>query len=349
MNHEFAGGVNRPVYHIRPYLENPASSWPGMGFSATAKVSFSNAWNRSEPYYEDNAETNDHFARTHMVLTQGAAKTDVAVYHRNYSKPAAFQTTDPSNKHWMDLGLQRAGYSWDYLDEHLFNLPNAVVTNKRLAENGPSFKALIFDRALYPTSNTARGTLTIDAAKKFLEYAKAGLPEIFVGKPTGTGGLPASDDTQLNALVTEILAQPSVSQVATEADVPAKLAELGLAPAAKPAAPTTLLNQRRYDGKTDTNYYWFWNQGVDAYPGNNAASGFGNNPSNVYEEPSACRYTGTVGINPCMATGNAVDTTVTLEGTGTPYTLDTFSGKITPIGQYTRTGNTVTVRVKPRP
>ena len=53
-----------------------------------------------------------------MVLTQGAAKTDVAVYQRNYSTPAAFQTTDPNNKHWMDLGLQRAGYSWDYLDEH---------------------------------------------------------------------------------------------------------------------------------------------------------------------------------------------------------------------------------------
>ena len=51
MNHEFAGGVNRPVYHIRPYIDSPVTSWPGLGFSATAKVSFSNAWNRSEPYW----------------------------------------------------------------------------------------------------------------------------------------------------------------------------------------------------------------------------------------------------------------------------------------------------------
>ena len=346
MNHEFAGGVNRPVYHIRPYIDNPASSWPGMGFSATAKVSFSNAWNRSEPYYQDNEETNDHFARTHMVLTQGAAKTDVAVYHRNYSKPAAFQTTDPSNKHWMDLGLQRAGYSWDYLDEHLFKLPNAVVDQQAPGPGRPGLQGA--DLRPGPVPDVQH------RARHPHDRRREEVPRVRQGGAAGdlrrqadfdTGGLPASDDTQLNALVTEILAQPSVSLVATEADVPAKLAALGLAPAAKPAAPTTLLNQRRYDGKTDTNYYWFWNQGVDAYPGNNAAGGFGNNPSNVYEEPSACRYTGTVGINPCMATGNAVDTTVTLEGSGTPYTLDTFSGKITPIAQYTRTPNTVSVRV----
>ena len=73
MNHEFAGGVNRPVYHIRPYIDTPASSWPGLGFS-TAKVTFSNAWNRTEPYWVDEAATNDYFARTHEVLTQGAAK-----------------------------------------------------------------------------------------------------------------------------------------------------------------------------------------------------------------------------------------------------------------------------------
>ena len=94
MNHEFAGGVNRPVYHVRPYIDTPASSWPGLGFS-TAKVSFSNAWNRSEPYWADQAATNDYFARNHMVLTQGAAKTDIAVYQRNYSSPAAFAHERP--------------------------------------------------------------------------------------------------------------------------------------------------------------------------------------------------------------------------------------------------------------
>ncbi|MBI4944354.1 MAG: hypothetical protein HY830_26735 [Actinobacteria bacterium] len=46
-----------------------------------------------------------------------------------------------------------------------------------------------------------------------------------------------------------------------------------------------------------------------------------------------------------MATGSAVDTMVTLEGTGQPYALDTFSGAITPITTFVRRGGTVTVRV----
>jgi len=342
MNHEFAGGINRPVFHIRPYIDTPASSWPGLGFS-TAKVSFSNAWNRSEPYWVDQQQTDDYFARSHEVLTQGAAKEDVAVYQRTYSAPAAFGTTDPSNKHWQDTGLQRAGYTWDYLDEPLMRLPNAVVTNRRLAQDGPDYKALIFDQFLQPSTNTARGTLTLEAAQDILGYAKAGLPVIFVGTPVGTGGLPASDDAQLSSLVAQILAQPSVSQVASEADVPAKLAALGIAPAAKPAAPTSLLSVRRYDPGTKTNYYWLWNQGVDAYPGNTGT--FGYNPSNLYEEPSACRYTASAGINPCMATGAAVSTDVTLAGAGVPYALDAFTGTITPIAQYSRSGDTVSVHV----
>ena len=336
MNHEFAGGVNRPVYHVRPYIDTPTSSWPGLGFS-TAKVSFSNAWNRTEPYWVDKAATNDYFARSHMVLTQGAAKTDVAVYMRNYSAPSAFATTDPNNRHWMDLGLQRAGYTWDYLDEPLFRLPNAVVTNKRLAEDGPAYKALIFDQFLFPTSNTARGTLTIEAAQKILEL-REGRPagRSSSARPTGTGGLPASDDAALQALVTQILAQPSVSQVASEADVPAKLAAArhhagGQAGRADVAAQPASL--RRGDEDTTTT----GSATRASTPTRATTAVFGNNPSNLYEEPAACRYTGT-GINPCMATGDAVDTTVTLEGKGTPYTLDTFTGKITPIAQYTRTG-----------
>ncbi len=346
MNHEFAGGVNRPVYHIRPYIDTPASSWPGLGFS-TAKVSFSNAWNRTEPYWVDQSATDDYFARNHEVLTQGAAKEDVAVYQRTYSASAAFGTTDANNRHWSDTGLQRAGYTWDYLDEPLMRLPNAVVTDKHLAANGPNYKALIFDQFLWPTANNARGALTLEAARDILGYAQAGLPVIFVGTPVNTGGLPASDDATLSGLVTQILALPNVSQVASEADVPAKLAAIGVTPAAKPAAPTSLLSVRRYDPATSTSYYWLWNEGVDAYPGNTSI--FGNNPSNLYEEPTACRYTAATGINPCMATGAAVNTTVTLEGTGTPYTLDTYSGQITPIAQYTRTGDTVTVPRQARP
>ncbi|MEV6346454.1 glycosyl hydrolase [Actinoplanes sp. NPDC051851] len=327
MNHEFAGGVNRIVYHIRPYLDTPTSTWPGLGFSAS-KVGFSNAWNRTEPYWADSAAINDYFARNHLVLTQGSAKVDVAVYQRNYSSPAAFSTTDTDNRHWQDLGLQRAGYSWDYLDEKLFDYPNAR-----------NYQALIIDQFLTPSTNTARGTLTVEAAQDVLRFARSGMPIVFVGAPTGTGTMPTSTDATLTGLLAQIYAQRSVHRVAAEADVPATLARLGIHPQAEPASPTTLQSVRRTDRGTD--YYWLYNQGVDAYPGSTAS--YGKNPSNLYEEPSACA---TVTVNnPCMATGDALDTMVTLEGRGTPYTLDAFTGKVTPIAEYTRKGGTVTVRV----
>lgn len=80
---------------------------------------------------------------------------------------------------------------------------------------------------------------------------------------------------------------------------------------------------------------------MDAAPAGNGT--FGKNPSNLYEEPTACRVT--TANNPCMATGTPADTTVTLEGTGAPFVLDTFTGAITPIAEYTSDGKSVTVNI----
>jgi hypothetical protein len=133
--------------------------------------------------------------------------------------------------------------------------------------------------------------------------------------------------------------------VASEADVPAALAGIGVQPAAKPAQPTTLLSVHRSDSKVNADYYYLYNQGVDAAPAGNGT--FGKNPSNLYEQPTACRVT--TANNPCMATGTPVNTTVTLQGSGAPFLLDTFSGEITPIAKYTTDGDSVTVDVSLAP
>ena len=253
-----------PVHRLRRRRRGP-----GIGFS-TAKVSFSNAWNRSEPYWIDYAATNDYFARSHMVLTQGAAKTDVAVYMRNYSAPSAFATTDPNNRHWMDLGLQRAGYS--------LGLPRRAALPP--AERGrdattagrerPGVQGADLRPVPVPDVEHGPRRPDVEAAQKILGYAKAGLPVIFVGSPTGTAGLPVSDDATLQAIVAQILAQPSVSQVASEADVPAKLA-----PARHRRRRRSRRRRRRCRAsaatttRPKTDYYWLYNQGVDSYPGNN--------------------------------------------------------------------------------
>jgi hypothetical protein len=343
MNHEFAGGVTRLVYHTRPSVATSTSSWPGPNYSGgDAKTGFSNSYTSVQPYYTDAAATNDYFARTTTVLTQGTAKMDIAVYNRNYANSAAFGTTDPSNKHWQDTALQRAGYTWDYTDDTVLDLPNATVSNGRLAANGPAYQALVFDQFLQPTVSTTRGTLTVKAAQKMLAYAKAGLPIIFVGNPTGTGTFPASTDTDLTAVLTELRAQPTFHHVPSEAAVPGELKSLGITPAAQTASASSVMSVRRRDAATGTNYYWLYNQGVDAAAA--STSTYGQNPSNLYENPAVCHTTGSI-LNPCMATGDAVKTSISLEGAGVPVLLDTWSGKITPITAYSRSGDRVTVDI----
>ncbi len=330
MNRSFAGGMTKLVYHTYDYLYSPTAAWPGH--SHFGVVSFSNSWKRSQPFWRDARTVNDFISRNQQVLTQGAAKMDVAVYMQNYS-----QGWDAGQRrYWGDLELQKAGYAWDYLSPTQLDLPNARVTNNRLAESGPGYRALIFDSTQGPSSNTAQGTLTIGAARKMLVYADAGLPIIFVGAPPSrTPGLTPSADAELQAIVKNLLAHKQVRQAATEADVPGLLAKIGVQPAAKPERPSSLFSVRRFDAASNTNYYFFYNQGVEQAP---------TGTRGIFEEPEACRHTGEA--NPCIGTGQPIDLLVTLEGAGSPYLLDAWSGKITPIAQYAADGARVTVRVR---
>ena len=50
--------------------------------------------------------------------------------------------------------------------------------------------------------------------------------------------------------------------------------------------------------------------------------------------------------NPCMQAGSPVDEFVTLQGNGTPYSFNAWTGAIVPIAQYERSAGSVTVRVE---
>jgi hypothetical protein len=327
MNRSYAGGITKIVYHTYDYLYSPIATWPGNAhFGLT---SFSNSWKRVQPFWRDAPTMNGYFARNEQVLTQGGARMDVAVYMRNYSQTVE----NGQRRYWRDLGLQRAGYTWDYVNPNLLDLPNAKVTNHRLAEAGPAYKALIFDATQTPSDSPAQGTLTVAVANKMIGYADAGLPIIIVGAPPSRTPtlMPASGDGDLQAAVKKLLANKQVHQVATEADVPALLAQLGIRPAVKPERPTDLLSLRRFDAASNTNYYFLYNQGAEQITGR------------MFDSPAACR---SAQNNPCAGTGDAIDQTVILEGAGAPYLLDTWSGKITPVAQFTSDGTHVTLRVK---
>lgn len=317
MHRSFVGGITKLVYHVYPYRDGATWKWPG--YHNFGQAGFSNAWGPREPYWADARLYNDYFARIQQALTQGDAKTDVAVYMQNYLYP-------PSQvlkfRHWGDTKLQEAGYTRDYLNPTLLELPAATVTGKRLAAQGPAYKALILDSEQGPPTDPVKTSMPVEVARKILGFARAGLPVIVVGTaPDRTPGNTPGEDGTLKSVIAELLAEPSVSRVAHEADVPAKLSALGVRPSADPGEPSSLLSIRRRDDATKTDYYFFYNLGILSPE---------DEPGTLFEP----------------ATGQPVEREVSLEGRGRPYLLDAWSGKITPIAQYKAGEGRVTVRLR---
>ncbi len=317
MHRSFAGGITKLVYHVYPYRDGATSKWPG--YHNFGQTGFSNAWGPREPYWVDARAYNDYIARNQQVLTQGDAKTDVAVYMQNYLYPPSQGT---KIRHWGDTTLQEAGYTRDYLNPTMLDLPNATVTANRLAANGPAYKALIIDSEQQPATDPVKTSMPVEVARKILGYARAGLPVIVVGTPPDrTPGNTPADDATLKSVIGDLLAERSVSRVEHESDVPAKLRSLGIRPAAEPATPSSVLSIRRRDDAARTDYYFFYNQGIVSPA---------DEPTTLFEP----------------ATGEPVDREFSLEGSGRPYLLDAWSGRITPIVNYTSSGGRVTLRIR---
>ena len=317
MHRSYAGGITKLVYHVYPYRDGAASKWPG--YSNFGQAGFSNAWGPREPFWADARLYNAYFARLQQALTQGSAKTDVAVFMLNYLYPPSQVT---KTRHWGDTALAEAGYTRDYLDPDMLSLPNATVDGKRLAPDGPDYKALVIDSEQGPPTDPVKTSMPIETARKTLAFAKDGLPVIIVGAPPDrTPGNTPESDGALRSVIAELTGLPSVARVAHEADVPAKLRALGIRPAADPGAASSLLSVRRRDDATRTEYYFFYNQGVVSPQGE---------PANLFEP----------------ATGEPIEREVSLEGVGTPYMLDAWSGKITPVAQYAAADGRVTLKIR---
>ncbi|MFJ3670284.1 glycosyl hydrolase [Streptomyces sp. NPDC090106] len=316
MNKAYAGGVTKLVYHTYPSDTGDSATWPGYSLFPS---SFSGSWGPRNPDWAADAKAyNDYFARNQLVLTQGEAKTDVAVYMQNYVYPQPY--TQGNLQYWSDPKLSEAGYTRDYVNPTLLDLPNAKVRNGRLATDGPDYKALVLDSRQLPVSAPSRDSLPLATAKKILGYAKAGLPVVIVGDaPSGVPGIDAQGDKDVRSVVAALLKQRSVHTVEDEAAVPALLGELGIRPSAEPATPGPIVSVHRADA--DTDFYWLYNQGSVISAGE---------PATLFDPDT---------------TAKAVDTDITLKGRGTPYLLDTWSGAVTPVAEYTTGRDSVTVHV----
>lgn len=349
MNKCFASGQTKGVYHVYPYTFNPKSVWPG--YNTFGEGNFSNSWGPRNPIWFTEAKTiNTWMARNEQVLKQGTAKIDVAVYMQNYSFPAPFVAGKGNVRFWNDLTLQEEGFTWDYLNPTLLNLPQVTVSNNRLYEEGPAYKAFILNGFLQSAStfNPAKNTLPVATARKLLDFAKQGLSVIIVGQlPANTPGNTPAEDAVLKEVLAQLMLQKSVHKAVSEAEVPKLLKSLGILPASNPEKPSNLMTMRRHDKKTGMDYYFLYNQGDDQIPATPNSTeerykGLTTTPGNIFEEPKTIRVKG---LNYGTKIGSPLVTKVTLEGTGQPFLLNAWSGEIKPIAHYTTDGKQVTISV----
>jgi alpha-L-rhamnosidase len=322
IHNTFAGGANEVTLHGVTYPDGPGATWPGFsnfdGF-------FSEELGPRMPYWHDMPDLMRFLGREQLILRQGQPKLDVAIYRQSYWD-YGFPALDPFNKTqcsfpagcdlFNDRTLERAGYTYEFVDPSLFDLPGATVRNGRLSPDRPAYKALVLNSG---QRNSVDG-MPLKAARQILGYARAGLPIVVVGAaPDRTGFFgDAQQDPEVHDTIARLLDQPSVRRVSSEAEVAPALEALGVDAAARPAQPSNLLSFRRTD--VDASYYFLWNQ---------------NRVDKVTGEPDP--------------KPEAFNQAVSFEGRGQPYVLDAWTGKISPIATYERHGDRISTRLRLEP
>ena len=322
----WAAGVNRQVTHGSSYSgksdaaynEIYGSMWPG--FRAFGGL-VTDEWNRNTSNEMAKLYL-DYFARMNYAL-QKTQKVDVAVYYDTF-EDHYFTAGGDGEDRYPDGGVLNAkGYSYEFVSPETLEHPAAVVTNGRLNEAGPAYKALIVhDEA----------SIDYNDFERICALAKEGLPVVFVGElPSGvkyySSAATGSTAEEIAALSAEISTLDTVVVADDYAGVPAALASLSVLPDAAYDEDADVLAKHTTDGYGD--YYYLYNY----------------NKASANDVNSTAAQEGTVypSLNKDALTAETV--TAALSGTGYPYEMDAWSGELVPIADYSVGEGTVTVTV----
>jgi len=268
-NRLFAGGVNDVTLHGATYqLEGelpdivagsfmpfPVPPFPVTfpGYSLMQGMNYPNDWANSTPLYTYSHEMLANLARTQMVLQQGQADMDLAVYRL---------FTTPATKQAAPTALNLSGYTFEYVSAAILGMENAVVGEQDgqtvLAPVGPSYQALIIDQRATRNGSEAFA-MTVDTANKILGYAKTGLPVVIVGEAPSVSATKTDDDAALVAVMDEL---KKVAICVENADaLQAALVNAGVTPDAAPAEAGTTMFYHRNDEAVD--YYFAANDSTE--------------------------------------------------------------------------------------
>lgn len=149
--------------------------------------------------------------------------------------------------------------------------------------------------------------VTVEAVDRFTTYAQEGFPIIFVGHlPVITPYYCPSCDDYVNSTVQKLLTYPSVKYLESENEVAATLQTLNALPTVQNKGPCPILYVHRWDEDAEVGYFWAYN-------------------SDIYDDHA---------------------TEASFKANGTPYNLDAWTGKTTPILNYTTEGDRYNIWVQ---
>lgn len=234
---ETAGlGMNKVVYHGWPdQSPGAAKDWPGY-------LPFRNAvgdnYGVQNPTFADDITINDYVARLQTVLRRGELRDDVAIFWGGAGAPR-----------YQDLSLERAGYSYGFMDDALVAHPSARLASGRLTRLG--YGALVLD------GSGSGVPMKLATAKRILAWARGGFPIVVIGDlPRRVGGYHPAQDGALRAVLDELLAQKAVIKVSDRSAVLGALKAAGVASAASYDSEPLVAMHRQ---SADSDYYYLFN------------------------------------------------------------------------------------------
>ena len=347
-----AGGDSQIVYHGWPYTIGAAGSpalWPGNTYGGDTSYAAANGPN--QPQFADDRNNNINVARHDVVLRQGEPAFDVAVFHEDFGLGSQGQdnltngwnmgtatsngvTTTPTSGKLLlsSSSVSQAGFLYGYVSPVFFRYPTAKFAVDPL--NGSGGKALFPGHGDYRSLVLYdQSVLPVDVAQKIAALASQGLPIVIIGQvpnaaPNATGGTLAgmkAADAQVQAAMATVTASANTKVVtdataagsrSSDANAPAALKSLGI-------DPSTQMNTASAAGPSGTT---------------TPVLAIGRHARNV-DYYQLFNSNSTTTVHP----------SVTLTGTGTPYLLNTWTGAITPIANYTESGNRVTLSLRIAP
>ncbi|QGP80456.1 glycosyl hydrolase [Sphingobium sp. CAP-1] len=313
----YAGGVNQLVWHGFPYLTTPEGSgprsrWPGNSMDGNS--SFSEAFGPRMPQWPDYRRVNDHLARLQLAMRQGRARYDLAIFWHDFGVEGIAPNVTPysgypglSKVPTTTSALNDAGFTYQFVSPAYFN-----ATTVRQVRDGVWLPDSIGVKAIILNNQRVMPLASLQRIADLVR--KGNMPLIVVGAlPERTAGAATEtgDDARLQALAAELnslanMPGSRVRMVDSLDAVPGALASLGISPAAAHISDPASSAILAVRRRTADADYYL-----------------------LFNQST-----------------DAATQTLELEGQGVPYELDTWSGRIHPIGLFERTPAGVRMQVR---